>query len=154
MLKTIFFSFVFIAVANVGFAQTKTENIKVAGECGMCKKKIEKAAKTGGATYALWDTDNKVLTVKYNSTSTNKAKIEKAVANAGYDTEDVKATDEAYHKLDECCQYERGTSSVAKNCCDDEKCTKAGCTKDGKCTKDMTCCKEAGCDTKECCKKS
>jgi hypothetical protein len=30
-----------------------------------------------------------------------------AVAAAGYDTEDYKASDSAYQKLDECCQYER-----------------------------------------------
>lgn len=149
----IIFSFLLLSFATVSFAQTKSENFKVAGECGMCKKKIEKAAKAGGATYALWNTESKMLTVKYENSSTNKAKIEQAIADAGYDTPDVKATEEAYKKLDECCQYERSTAA-AQSCCDSEKCTKTACMKDGKCTKDATCCKEAGCDTKDCCKKS
>ena len=153
-LKNIFLSFIFIALANIGFAQTKTEKIKVAGECGMCKNKIEKAAKTAGATYALWNTGSKVLTVKYNSTATNKAKIENAIATVGYDTENVKATDEAYNKLHGCCQYERSDTAVTHSCCDNEKCTKTACMKDGKCDKDMACCKEAGCETKDCCKKA
>jgi hypothetical protein len=33
--------------------------------------------------------------------------IEKEIAAVGYDTQDVKATDDAYHKLPKCCQYER-----------------------------------------------
>ena len=153
----LFFLVLFVSIASVGFAQSKTEKIKVSGECGMCKKKIEKAAKEAGATYAEWSTDSKVLTVKYTSNNTNSAKIEKAVAGVGYDTQNVKATEEAYNNLHECCKYERTASSAttaANSCCDHEKCTKAECMKDGKCSKDMSCCKEAGCDTKDCCKKS
>jgi hypothetical protein len=33
--------------------------------------------------------------------------VKKAVAKAGYDTDEVKATDENYTKLPGCCQYER-----------------------------------------------
>jgi cell division septal protein FtsQ len=50
------------------FAQTKpvakTEKIKVWGNCEMCKAKIEKAAKAAGASYALWNEEAKILTVK------------------------------------------------------------------------------------------
>lgn len=152
-LKTVFFSLLFISIAATGFAQTKTSTIKVAGECGMCKKKIESTAKTAGATYASWSADTKMLTVKYKSTSTNKAKIEKAIAAVGYDTPDYKTTDEAYNKLDECCHYER-EGSQANACCNDAKCMASACMKDGKCAPDSTCCKEAGCDKKDCCKKS
>jgi hypothetical protein len=147
------FSVLFLSLATICLAQTKTETLKVSGECGTCKKKIEKAAKTAGASYADWNVNSKVLTVKYASASTDKAKIEQAIADAGYDTPDVRATDEAYHKLDECCQYER-TVAASTTCCDSEKCTKAACMKDGKCAKDMSCCKEAGCDKKDCCKKA
>jgi hypothetical protein len=149
----VIFSVLFLSIATIGFAQTSTENLKVAGECGMCKKKIEKAAKTAGASYAVWNTESKILTVKYAGTATSKAKIEQAIADAGYDTPDVKATDEAYKKLDGCCQYERATTE-AKSFCNNEHCVKAECMKDGKCTKDMACCKEAGCDKKDCCKKA
>lgn len=147
-----FFFFLFILIATVASAQTKSASFKVAGECGMCKKKIEKAAKSAGASYAVWNTDTKMLTVKYAGTA-NKTKIEEAIAGAGYDTPDVKATEDAYNKLDECCQYERATTA-AKSCCDSEACTKSACMKDGKCAKDAACCKEAGCDQKECCKKA
>ena len=153
-LKSFFFSFLFMAIASVAVAQTKTEKIAVSGECGMCKTKIEKAAKDAGASFAAWDVDAKLLTVKYQSTSTNTAKIEKAVAAVGYDTKNVKATDESYNKLHSCCKYERTASTDADHsCCDHAKCKEADCMKDGKCSKDMSCCKEAG-DKKDCCKKA
>lgn len=154
-LKILFISFLFIAIAQTGFAQTKTEKFKVAGECGMCKKKIEKAAKQAGATNAVWNTESKMLAVSYNTNSTDQVKIQQAIAAIGYDTPKFKATEEAYSNLHECCKYDRSLSkSEAKSCCDHEKCTTAACAKDGKCSKDMSCCKEAGCDKKDCCKKA
>jgi periplasmic mercuric ion binding protein len=156
-LKNYFLSIIFIAIATFASAQTKTETIKVSGECGMCKTTIEKAAKAAGAAFAEWDVDSKVLTVKYKNASSNTAKIEKAVAGAGYDTQSIKATDEAYSKLHTCCKYDRAgstASTTVQSCCDDAKCTTAGCMKDGKCEKDMSCCKQAECATKDCCKKS
>ena len=144
----------FLFISSTAFAQTKTEKIKVSGECGMCKTKIEKAAKSAGATYAAWNVETKELTVKYSSNSSNSAKIQKAVAATGYDTETVKATQEAYDKLHSCCKYERTGTDDATGCCDHEKCATEKCSKDGKCEKDMSCCKDAGCDQKDCCKKS
>ena len=130
-------------LTTTSFAQnTRKESFKVDGECGMCKKKIEKAAKDAGASYALWNTDSKMLIVKYNSTSTNTAKIQQKIAGVGYDTPKYKATDEAYNSLHGCCQYER--SGVTADCCGDDKCKDAGCCKDGKCTKENTdCCKKS-----------
>lgn len=113
-MKSLFLSLLFAVIATVGFAQTKSETLKVSGECGSCKKKIESAAKKAGASYAVWDVDSKELSIKYNSTSTNSAKIQKAIADVGYDTPDYKATDEAYNKLDGCCQYDRTSSKVPK----------------------------------------
>src|SRR5688572_24532701 len=89
-----------MALSAVVTAQKiKTDTIEVSGNCGMCKTKIEKAAKSAGAKEASWNADKKMLTVKYSSSSTNAAKIQQAVAAVGYDTRDVKATDEAYANL-------------------------------------------------------
>lgn len=142
----------FMSFACMSFAQAKTETLKVAGECGMCKKKIEKAAKDAGATYALWDKDTKILTVKYNSSSTNTAKIEEKIAGVGYDTPDFKATDEAYNKLDDCCQYERNTIHKSDKCCSDKCEMKDGKCKDEAACKEKGCCKDAeACKEKGCC---
>jgi len=131
----------------------------------MCKSKIEKAAKEAGVKEANWDVDAKVLTVKYTSSSTNAAKIQQAVAAAGYDTRDVKTTEEAYNKLHGCCQYDRLTTPTDQqkmNCCKDGKCSKAGHDSKDCCKKDdpgMDCCKDGKCskeghDGKDCCKAS
>jgi mercuric ion binding protein len=151
-----------LAMAGQSFAQSKTEKLKVSGECGMCKKKIESAAKESGATYALWNKDSKILTVTYNSQNTNSAKIQQNIAAVGYDTPEFKATDEAYNSLDDCCKYQRSTSSKASHASMDgsqscsDKCEK----KDGKCAsmescKEKGCCKDGeACKKGDCCKKS
>jgi hypothetical protein len=90
-----------------GAQTTKTETIAVNGNCGSCKKKIEKSALAAGAATANWDKKTKFLNISYDPAVSNPAKIETAVAAAGYDTENVKASDKAYSDLDECCQYER-----------------------------------------------
>lgn len=163
----------FTAVSMVAVAQTSTETYKVSGNCGMCKKAIEKAAKEAGATEAAWDKDTKELTVTYKSSTTNAAKIQQKVADAGYDNVGFKSTLEAYSKLPGCCKYERSSmdsNEAMMDCCKDGKCSKEGhdgkdcCKKadmkmparttgsDGDCCKDGKCTKE-GHDGKDCCKK-
>jgi periplasmic mercuric ion binding protein len=119
------FSFVafFMSIAQFSFAQAiQTETFNVSGNCGMCKSKIEKAAKDAGATSASWNATTKVLTVKYKSTSTNTAKIQQTIAGVGYDNAGFKATDAAYNQLHACCQYERsGEAIMSAACCGGEK---------------------------------
>ncbi|MEJ7675625.1 MAG: heavy metal-associated domain-containing protein [Chitinophagaceae bacterium] len=90
-----------IFAINISFAQStaKTETIKVSGNCSMCKNKIEKAAKTAGATSANWNEETNVLNFNYNSTISTSEKIQKAIASSGYDTQNFKADDKAYNKL-------------------------------------------------------
>ncbi|MET0394692.1 MAG: cation transporter, partial [Chitinophagaceae bacterium] len=139
---------------------SKTETIPVSGNCGMCKSTIEKSAKKAGASEAAWDAATQVLTVTYNSSSSDAAKIQQSIAAAGYDTRDVKASDAAYNKLHDCCKYERAGAAKAA-CCDAGKCVKEDncCTagkcdkKEGKCAgtngdKHGDCCKGASCEKK------
>jgi hypothetical protein len=140
-----------LAFAVVANAQAKTETFKVSGNCGMCKAKIEKAAKDAGAKSALWDVDSKILTVSYTSSTTNTAKIQKKIASVGYDNEGATATGEAYGKLHACCQYEReGVKKDEKSCSDkcemiDGKCKDEAACKEKGCCKDSEKCKEMGC---------
>lgn len=99
---------ILIFAANTSFAQSqKTENFEVSGNCGMCKKTIEKAAKDAGASFADWNKDSKILTVKYKAKSTDLPKIQQKIAEAGYDNAGAKASDKAYNNLHGCCQYDR-----------------------------------------------
>ena len=86
---------------------TKTENIKVWGNCSQCKKHIETSLKVDGVERADWDKKTKILTVVYDSSKISNDQIQKNVAAVGYDTEKFKANDKAYTGLEECCQYDR-----------------------------------------------
>lgn len=145
----------------------KKQTVKVWGECGMCKNKIEAAAIGAGAKSASWNSSTKILSLAYEPATTDLVKIENAVAAVGYDTRDVSASAEAYAALPACCHYQRAASTeknVATNCCSDKACCKSGsCSKDGtpctdmKACKDMTCCNGAAsaaacCKDKACCK--
>jgi periplasmic mercuric ion binding protein len=107
-LKLYIVLFVSLFAFQFSFGQaSQTETITVNGNCGMCKKNIEKSAIDAGATVATWDKKTKFLTVSYDPGVSNSEKIQTSIAQAGYDTQDVKASDSAYFKLEECCQYER-----------------------------------------------
>ncbi len=132
---------VLLSFLSIGaFAQSKTDSIKVAGNCSMCKNKIEKAAKAAGAESAIWNKDSKFLVVSYDASKSGNMAIQESVAKAGYDTEKVKATKDAYNDLDECCQYDRTASADATGmtCCKNMD----DCQKDGCCKADMSCCKD------------
>ena len=93
--------------ASSVFAQEKTDTIKVSGECGMCKSRIQKALKLEGISSATWDTETKLLSVTYSADKISNNDIQKKVAAVGHDTEKYKAEDVVYNKLPGCCKYER-----------------------------------------------
>lgn len=93
-------------------AQTATEtvNFHVSGNCGMCKKNIESAAKGKGIIKVDWNKETKMITVEYDPTKANLDKVKKRIAGIGYDNDGYKARDEDYFSLHGCCQYERTTN--------------------------------------------
>jgi len=91
--------------SKMDMASTKTEMLKVSGNCDMCKTRIEKAAKLDGVSKAEWDTKSKILSVTYNPVKTNIDQVGKKVAAAGHDNEKAKATDKVYSALPGCCKY-------------------------------------------------
>ena len=109
MKKLFILTVFFIATALSANAQTATK-LKVAGNCGMCKSSIEKAAKSAGATSANWDEDAKILTLLFDS-KTSLEKIETAISAVGYDTEHKRASKASYDALHECCKYDRASGS-------------------------------------------
>ena len=93
-------------------AQEKTDSIKVSGNCGMCKKRIEKAVKLEGVKSANWDSDLQVLAITYDSTKISNDEIQKKIAAVGHDTEKYRADDTVYRKLPGCCLYDRKKPST------------------------------------------
>lgn len=91
--------------------QTDSATFKVYGKCGMCKKRIEKAAnELEGVSSANWDVESKEFTAQYDASRVSEKEIQEKIASVGHDTEKVKATDAAYSGLPGCCKYERSES--------------------------------------------
>lgn len=88
-------------------AQEKTETFKVYGNCGMCKKRIEKAAKTDAVSSAIWNADTKLMTITYDEKKITGEEIQQKITAAGHDTEQFSADDKVYEKLPGCCLYAR-----------------------------------------------
>ncbi len=89
------------------------DSFGVIGNCGMCKRTIEKSAlAVAGVNKAFWNSDKQLLTVTFNDASFPKNDnrldaIKTAVAKSGYDTDTIKAEDKAYEGLPGCCKYDR-----------------------------------------------
>lgn len=92
------------------FAQAdylKTVSFTVAGNCDMCRQRIEKAAKDAKAKTANWSDATQLLTVTFDTIKTSQERIQKKIAEAGHDNGSYKASDEVYRNLPACCLYDR-----------------------------------------------
>ena len=106
--KVLMMAILTMMVAGTVSAKDKTEKFEVKGNCGMCEKRIEKAAlSVEGVTLADWDKTTKQIKVVLDDSKTDVHKVHMAIAKAGHDTKMHKATDEAYNALPGCCQYDR-----------------------------------------------
>jgi hypothetical protein len=93
------------ATASVLAQKTIKADIKVYGNCIMCKQRIETALDQNGIKLAQWDPKTKNLSVVYNSNKISEQKIHEIIAAIGHDTDKAKAKDEVYAKLPFCCLY-------------------------------------------------
>ncbi len=78
---------------------------KVSGVCGMCEERIENALSVKGVKYADWDLDTKVCKVVFNKSKIEESRLHELLTDVGHDTEKLKATDEEYANVHECCKY-------------------------------------------------
>lgn len=90
------------------FAQESIIKIKVYGNCGECKERIESAAmSTKGVKKANWDPSTEMLNLSFDSQQTRLEKVEDNIVKAGHDLENKKASKKDYNKLPHCCMYTR-----------------------------------------------
>lgn len=100
-----------LAATTISLAQAKkkalvTSTIKTPTvQCEMCKNRIEKfMAREDGVTKTVVDFKRKTTKVTYWTDRTNIENVKTAIANVGYDAEDVTANLEFYNKLPSCCK--------------------------------------------------
>ena len=98
--------FSFVAFATMAFAQSQKVVIKTPTvQCESCKTRIEKyLTREPGVTAAVVDIKKKTTTVTFIKDRNNIEQIKTAIANAGYDADDVTADEDAYKKLPACCK--------------------------------------------------
>jgi copper chaperone CopZ len=103
-----------LTVCNAQIKNSVTEKVKVSGNCGMCKTKIEKAGSLKNTAKVDWDADTQMATLTYDAAKTNQDEILKRIALSGYDSEKFLAPDNTYSKLPGCCQYDRVAKVAVK----------------------------------------
>lgn len=95
-------------VAQEKKSKNKKVEFKVAGNCGMCEKRIEKAAySVKGVKSAEWHSEHGDIHLVIDETKCSADDVAKAIAAVGHDTGTIKADDAVYEKLHGCCNYER-----------------------------------------------
>ena len=108
---------------NAQIKNSKTETVKVYGNCGMCETKIEKAGNIKKIANVDWNQETQMATLTYDAKKTNQDEILKRIALVGYDSDKFLAPDDVYNNLHGCCQYDRvakvpvkeETTSIASN---------------------------------------
>lgn len=104
----------FFVLATVGFtissvAQTKAvQTVKISTptvQCESCKKRIETYLKRyDGVQTVNVNYKKKETTVKYVTDRINEEEIKAAIANAGYNANEVIANPDSYKRLPQCCK--------------------------------------------------
>jgi periplasmic mercuric ion binding protein len=96
------------ATASFGQAKKGLQTVTISTptvQCEMCKKRIEKyMVREEGVTKVNVDYKTKKTKVTYYAERTNVENIKTAIANSGYDADDVTANEESYDKLPNCCK--------------------------------------------------
>lgn len=108
-------SFLTLLILVVGFTvgaqaqQKKPVTVKIqtpTAQCEECKQRIEENLKyEEGVTKVVVYPRSKYTMVTYLADRTNIENIKTAIANIGYDADDVTASEDAYKKLPKTCKH-------------------------------------------------
>jgi mercuric ion binding protein len=105
-LMLFFLAFTFVLTASAQQKKPITVKIQTPGAiCDECKRRIEEYMKyEEGVTKVVVYPHSKYTQVTYLADRTNIENIKTAIANIGYDADDVKANEEAYKNLPKTCK--------------------------------------------------
>jgi hypothetical protein len=100
------------AVGVIAQDHSVTETtIRVYGNCGQCKTRIEKGLAIKEVTYAKWDKRTKLLSLAYDSSAITLDSLEQRIAFVGHDTDRFTAPDSVYSRLPACCLFRDGENT-------------------------------------------
>ncbi len=99
--------------------QKKPVTVKIntpAAKCEQCKQRIEDFLKyEDGVTKVVVDFRRGITTVTYLKDRTNIENIKTAIANVGYDADDVTANEDSYKSLPKTCRRPEDGGHPKKN---------------------------------------
>ncbi len=108
MKKFLIFTAFFLISVGLNAQAKKPITVKIntpTVQCEKCKNRIEEYLEyEEGITKVTVDYKQKKTSVTYYADRTNLENIKAAIANTGYDAEDIKAAIDAYDKLPKCCK--------------------------------------------------
>ena len=116
-ISKILLAIVVLLVSVNSFAQiknSKTETAMIAGNCGMCKSRIEKAGNIKNISKVVWNETSQIATMTFDAEKTSLKEILSRIAAVGHDSETAKTSSETYSDLPECCQYKRVAAADLK----------------------------------------
>lgn len=100
-----------VGITTIGFSQAKVKPVQTVTiktptvQCESCKKRIESyMVRETGISKITVDYKKKTTKVTFVSDRTNIENIKTAIANLGYDADDITANEESYNKLPDCCK--------------------------------------------------
>ena len=111
MKSLLMFALILAGSVTTGFSQNAKKGLQTVTintptvQCEMCKQRIEKyMVREEGVTKVNVDYKHKKTKVTYYAERTNIENIKTAIANVGYDADDITANDDSYQKLPKCCK--------------------------------------------------
>lgn len=114
-MKSILTTLILSLTLNIALAQTpKKETISIQTTiycdhcliCSSCGENIDNQIRdrNKGISKVKINPKDNTITVTYKPAKTNPDEIRKAISEAGFDADDVKASPSSYAKLDGCCK--------------------------------------------------
>lgn len=105
-----------VGVVTISSAQSNVNGKAVIStptvHCESCKDRIEKfLSREAGVTSAKVDVKKKTTTVTWIKDRTNLENIKTAIANVGYDADDVAAEETMFRRLPKACQVKLASDS-------------------------------------------
>jgi periplasmic mercuric ion binding protein len=124
-MKKLLFSLVTFCCIAVG-ASAQQKPVQIARistptvQCDMCKKTIEELLKRYDGVMSVSvklnkDSTKRETTIKYLTDRVNEETLKAAIANAGYDANEIAANPESYKALPKCCKKPQDGGGMEKH---------------------------------------
>lgn len=120
LLSLVVFGFIAVSASAQQKAMVTTKISTPTVQCDMCKKTIEDLLKRYDGVLSVnvklnKDSTKREVVVKYLTDRINEETLKAAIANAGYDANEIAANPESYKALPKCCKKPEDGGGMPKH---------------------------------------